>query len=113
MLTSAVVRHAYGGMEHRIQTLAEDEDDSTLDEEQLALFDVFDVVAASGSATREQLCAWEKLYVEEGRVTRAFLYNVLWSPDRPDVRSCRCDDPDVSLGLCRECQKPQAKEVRV
>ena len=104
MLTPSVVRHAYGGVYSSFKPDEVSDDDIAFLREQSEMEHLFKDLP--------RLKAWEEAYVEEGRVTRAFLHDVLWSPERPDVRSCRCgDDADVKLGLCRCCHRPQQQVV--
>ena len=104
MLTPSVVRHAYGGVYSSFKPAEVSEDDIAFLREQSEMERLFEDLPL--------LEAWEQAYVEEGRVTRAFLYNVLWSPERLDVRSCCCrDGAEVVLGQCRCCHRPRQSVV--
>jgi hypothetical protein len=48
----------------------------------------------------------ETRYVKHAEVTPRFLYDVLWSPERPNVHACPCLAPVKSPGGCTRCGKP-------
>ena len=52
----------------------------------------------------------EEAYVKHSRVSRRFLYGVLWHPDRPDgVRCAGCPAKGFVMDVCVGCGRARAK----